>query len=323
MVKKAELHVHLEGTATPELVKKLAARNGIALDPLTFKSDGGFAWNDFWGFLDCYDKAAATIRTKDDYRLVTYDYLARCAREDVLYVEMFSSPDHAAECGMSYTDHLDGIAAGIDDAHREFGIEGRIIVTCVRHLGPEKALSAAQLFVDNQHPYVVGFGMGGDEAQFHPKDFRAAFDLAHEAGYQTTNHAGEFGGPESIRASLDHLPITRIGHGVRAVEDRLLLEELADRQIPLELCPGSNVATGLYDSREQHPFKAIMDAGCLVTLNSDDPPFFATSVGHEYAEAARCYSLNDADLMWITSNAIGAGFCNDALKEALLARLHQ
>ncbi|MEH6546606.1 MAG: adenosine deaminase [Sneathiella sp.] len=321
MVKKAELHVHLEGTATPALVKKLAEKNGADLDPTTFKSDGEFSWTTFWEFLDCYDKAAAAIKSKDDYRLVTYDYLARCAREDVIYVEMFSSPDHAAEAGMSYSDHLEGIAAGIDDAYRDFGIVGRIIVTCVRHLGPEKALKVATAFVNNPHPFVVGFGMGGDETQFHPKDFTAAFNLAHRAGYQTTNHAGEFGGPESIRASLDHLPITRIGHGVRAIEDGELLQEIADRRIPLELCPGSNISTGLFEDRKLHPFGKIMEAGCIVTLSSDDPPFFATSVGYEYEQAAINYDLSAKELEEITRNAVQAAFCDDDLKERLLASI--
>lgn len=321
MVKKAELHVHLEGTATPALVKQMAARNGAALDPSTFKSDGEFAWTDFWDFLKCYDKAAAAIRSIDDYRLVTYDYLSRCAKEEAIYVEMFSSPDHAAECGLSYSDHLEGIAAGIDDAFRDFGIVGRIIVTCVRHFGADRALEVAQNFAKTPHPYVVGFGMGGDEAQFTPEDFAPAFSLARQAGYRTTNHAGEFGGPDSIRDSLDHLPISRLGHGVRAIEDSLLIEEIADRKIPLELCPGSNVSTGLYPSRAEHPFRRLLEAGCVVTLNSDDPPFFATSIGHEYEEAARHYGLSDTDLTQITRNAVEASFCDGSLKQELLSKL--
>ena len=321
MVKKAELHVHLEGTMSPALVRQLAANNGAKIDPATFKSESEYDWNDFWHFLDCYDKAAVTILTKDDYRLITYDYLARCARENTIYVEMFSSPDHAAEVGMSYTDHLEGIAAGIDDAYQEFGIVGRIIVTCVRHFGPERALKVAEQFVATPHPYVAGFGMGGDEAQFHPEDFTPAFNLAHKAGFKTTSHAGEFGGPKSIRDSLTYLPLSRIGHGVRAIEDAALIEELAENKIPLELCPGSNIATGLYDDRNSHPFRALMEAGCIVTLNSDDPPFFATSIGHEYDEAARHYRLAEADLKQITRNAIQAAFCDEALKEELLAKI--
>lgn len=321
MIKKAELHVHLEGTATPALVKKLAAENGAELDPTTFKSDGEFQWTDFWDFLRCYDKAATAIQSKDDYQAVIYDYLRRCAAENVIYVETFSSPDHAASAGISYEDHLEGIIAGIDNAQRDFGIEARIIVTCVRHLGAESALKVAEKFVNAQHPYVVGFGMGGDEAVLHPRDFAPAFRLVHEAGFATTNHAGEFGGPQSIRDTLDHLPVQRIGHGVRSTEDLKLVEELAKRQIPLELCPGSNISTGLFKSYEDHPFNKLMQAGCVTTLSSDDPPFFATSIGNEYGQIAKAFDYDDQTLLQITINSINAAFCDVQLKERLLASL--
>lgn len=321
MVKKAELHVHLEGTATPALVKELAAENGAELDPSTFASDGEFKWTDFWDFLKCYDKAAAAIQSKDDYEKVTYDYLRRCAEQDTIYVETFSSPDHAAQAGISYMEHLEGISAGIDAARRDFGIECRIIVTCVRHLGPERAVKVAEDVVNNPHPYVVGFGMGGDEAMHHPKDFAPAFNLVHESGLATTNHAGEFGGPESVRATLDHLPVTRLGHGVRSIEDPELIRELVDKQITLELCPGSNVSLGLYESYKAHPFERLREAGCLVTISSDDPPFFATSIGKEYDETAKAFGYSDDQMTQITLNAINSAFCDDPLKEELKARL--
>ncbi len=321
MVKKAELHVHLEGTATPALVRKLASRNGAELDPSTFASDGEFRWTDFWDFLKCYDKAAAAIKSIDDYRAVTYDYLKRCAAEDTIYVETFSSPDHAAAAGMSYQDHLDGITAGIDEARRDFGIECRIIVTCVRHLGPESAVKVAQQVVDNPHPYVVGFGMGGDEAMHHPKDFAPAFNLVHEAGIATTNHAGEFGGPDSIRATLDHLPVSRIGHGVRAIEDAELVEHLAASDITMEVCPGSNIALGLHENYQSHPINRLIDAGCKVTISSDDPPFFATSIGREYDKTAKAFGWSEAQLTQLTQNAIDAAFCDAELKEKLSAQL--
>ncbi len=321
MVKKAELHVHLEGTATPALVRKLASRNGAELDPSTFASDGEFRWTDFWDFLKCYDKAAAAIKSVDDYRAVTYDYLKRCAAEDTIYVETFSSPDHAAAAGMSYQDHLDGITAGIDEARRDFGIECRIIVTCVRHLGPESAVKVAQQVVDNPHPYVVGFGMGGDEAMHHPKDFAPAFNLVHEAGIATTNHAGEFGGPDSIRATLDHLPVSRIGHGVRAIEDAELVGHLAASDITMEVCPGSNIALGLHENYQSHPINRLIDAGCKVTISSDDPPFFATSIGREYDKTAKAFGWSEAQLTQLTQNAIDAAFCDAELKEKLSAQL--
>jgi adenosine deaminase len=271
--------------------------------------------------LNCYDKAAAAIKSIDDYRAVTYDYLRRCAAEDVIYVETFSSPDHAAAAGMSYTDHLEGIAAGIDDARRDFDIECRIIVTCVRHLGPEKAIAVAKHVIQNPHPYVVGFGMGGDEAMYHPSDFVPAFNLVHGSGLPTTNHAGEFGGPQSVRDTLDNLPVSRIGHGVRSIEDPELVAELADRKITLEICPGSNIATGLYDNYQSHPINRLINAGCLVTISSDDPPFFATSVGEEYERTAKAFNWSEELLTQITLNAVNAAFCDPSLKEKLVSTL--
>jgi len=321
MIKKAELHVHLEGTATPRLVRQMAAQNGAELDPTTFASDGAYRWTDFWDFLKCYDKAAAAIRSRSDYQLVTYDYLRRAALDGCIYVETFSSPDHAASVGISYKDHLLGIADGIDQARDEFGIEGRIIVTCVRHLGAESALNVARQVVAMPHPYVVGFGMGGDEAQFHPKDFAPAFNLAAEAGLPTTNHAGEFGGPDSIRATLDYLPVSRLGHGVRATEDPALVAHLAAHKIPLELCPGSNVSTGLYPTIEAHPFHQLKEAGCVVTLSSDDPPFFHTSIGEEYKRVATAFSYDAETMKDITRNSIQAAFCEDSLKQKLLGMI--
>ncbi len=169
-----------------------------------------------------------------------------------------SSPDHAAIAGMSYSDHLDGIAQGIEDARAETGIEARIIVTCVRHFGVEKALEVARATVRHPHPLVTGFGMGGDEAGFPPGPFAEVFRIAHEeAGLACNVHAGEFGGPDSIRAALE-LPVSRIGHGVRAIEDPALMAELAERGIVLEVCPTSNVATGVFPSYAEHPLPKLI-----------------------------------------------------------------
>ncbi len=162
-IPKAELHVHLEGTATPELVRSLATRHGMTLPPDLFDAQGDFAWDDFLHFLKVYDDAAAVIRTDRDYRDVTYDYLRRCAAEGAIYVEVMSSPDHAAQAGLSFQGHLDGIVQGIEDAQADFGIEARLIVTCVRHFGVERGLEVANACTRHRHPLLTGFGMGGDE----------------------------------------------------------------------------------------------------------------------------------------------------------------
>jgi len=231
-----------------------------------------------------------------------------------------SSPDHAADAGMSYQDHVDGIVAGIDDARRDYDIEGRLIVTCVRHFGIDRAMKVARQVVANPHPHVVGFGMGGDEAAWPPALFKDAFEYVAAAGLPCTVHAGEWAGPDMIRQAIETLPVQRIGHGVRAIEDAVLVEEIAERGITLEVCPGSNIATGIYPSREAHPLRALRDAGVRVTLNSDDPPYFATSVGREYDQAAREMHLVDEELRDITLAAIDAAFVDDGAKRALRER---
>jgi len=320
-IAKAELHCHLEGAAPPDLVRRLAARNDVALPDGLFTADGGFAWTDFLGFLRAYDQASACIRTPEDYRDVTYEYLVSCAAEGVIYVKLFSSPDHAADAGMTYQDHLDGITQGIVDARAETGIEGRIIVTCVRHLGPERGQVVAEQAVAHPSPYVVGFGMGGDENAYGLADFTRAFAIAYEAGLSCTVHAGEVRGPESIRDALEHLPVRRLGHGVRAIEDPALVEELADRGIALEVCPGSNLALGVFDGPENHPLPRLLAAGVKVSLGSDDPPFFQTSIGREYARAHADLGLDPATLRRITLMALDAAFIDDPLRRELKAKL--
>jgi len=318
-VPKAELHVHLEGTAAPDLVRRLAARNDVHLPPELFRDDDSFEWRDFSHFLTVYDMASGVIKTPEDYRDVTFEYLARCAAEGVVYAELMSSPDHAA-AGMSYEQHLDGIVAGIEDARAEHGIEGYVIVTCVRHFGVAQAEAVARQVVDNPHARVIGFGMGGDELGFPPAQFAGAFAIAHDAGLATTVHAGEFGAPAAIREALASLPVRRLGHGVRAAEHPALVAELADRGIVLECCPTSNVATGVFADYAHHPFVALRDAGCRVTLNSDDPPYFHTSVGREYDVARRHFGLDDGAPKDVTRTAIEAGFAPREARDALMAR---
>jgi adenosine deaminase len=319
-VPKAELHVHLEGTAPPELVARLAKRNGIPLPERLLDGHGRFRYGDFLDFLRTYDLAASVIRTAQDYRDITYEYLRDCARGGAIYVELTASPDHAALVGLSDEEHWDGIAAGIDDARSEFGIEARILVSAVRNFGVEQALRVARHAAEHPHPYVVGFSMAGDEANFPADDFAHAYAIAAEAGLGCVMHAGEWHGPESVRAAL-RLPITRIDHGVRAVEDPGLVAELVAREIVLDCCPTSNVVLGVYPSYDEHPLPQLLAAGVRVTLGSDDPPYFGATIDGEYELCAQRMGLTEADLRAITATAIDAAFCDEHLKSALRARL--
>jgi adenosine deaminase len=316
----AELHVHLEGTATPALVRRLAARNGVAIPPGTMDGDR-FLWRDFLDFLATYDRAASVVRTAQDYRDVTFEYLRACAAEGAVYVELTASPDHAAQAGLPYGDMVAGVAQGIDDARSASGIESRVLVTAVRNFGIARAEAVARTAAEQPHPYVTGFGLAGDEAGYPPGPFAGAFEIAHAAGLGLTCHAGEWAGAESVRAALAlPVPVARLGHGVRSVEDPGLVRELAERDIVLEVCPTSNVALGAYPNYAAHPFPVLREAGVRVTLGSDDPPYWEASIGGEYAVARREWGLDDAALRDITRTALEAAFVPDDLRAVLLAR---
>ena len=228
MTPLAELHVHLEGTAPPELTRQIAKRNGLEVPDGTIGVDGRYLWDDFLHFLRVYDRAASVIRSAQDYRDITFEYLSGCAAEGAIYVELTASPDHARLAGLPYPEQVAGIAQGIDDARAGSGIEARVIVTAVRNFGTEQAERVAALPARHPHAYVTGFGLAGDEAGFPPEPFAGAFALAADAGLGLTVHAGEWAGPESVRGGLT-LPVTRIGHGVRAIEEPALVAELAER----------------------------------------------------------------------------------------------
>jgi len=320
VIPKAELHVHLEGTAPPALIRRLAQRHGTTVPDGVFEDEHTFRWDGFLDFLHTYDLAASVIRTAQDYRDVTYEYLASCAAEGAVYVELIASPDHAALVGLSDEEHLAGIAAGIDRAREAHGIEARILLTCIRNFGVDQALRIARYAASRPHPYVVGFQMAGDEAGYPPGPFAEAYAIAADAGLGCSVHAGEWAGAESVRAAIG-LPVTRIGHGVRAIEDPALVAEIAERGLVLECCPTSNVVLGVFASFETHPLPALREAGVKVTLASDDPPYFGASVGGEYAVASERFGLSDTDLVGLTRTAIEASFAEPPLRAALLGRL--
>lgn len=322
---KAELHVHMEGAAHPDLARKLAARHGKSLDAI-IGENGAYVWSDFTTFLQCYDRVAEVIATPEDYADLVEDYLGRNASEGCFYTEFFISPDHVAMLGMSYENLLEGLEEGYRRARASsqaagFEIDARFIVTCVRHLGPEKALNVARTVANHPHSLVTGFGMGGDERMHSQKAFAPAFTTAHEAGLVCTTHAGEFGGPESVRDALDHLPVRRIGHGVRSVEDPDLMKRLAEEGIVLEVCPHSNVELGLYSGLATHPINRLMEAGVKTTISSDDPPFFSTTIGQDYDATAAIHDWDHDTMLGFTRRSLEAAFVDDDARKRLLLRL--
>ena len=313
--------MHLEGTVSPELAVRLSERNDMKLPDGIFNGEGDYNWKNFPEFLNSYDTASSTIRTAKDYVDVTYDYLASIAKDGAIYAELTLGPDVPAMFGMDYNTYLNAVEEGAERARKEFGIESRFIICMIRHLGPEKASELMDTVKANPHPKVVGVGLAGNEALHEPKDFAPAFAKAKELGLGCTAHAGEVRGPESVWNTIQDLPVTRIGHGVRSVEDPKLLKELAARGITLEVCPGSNIALSVYPSLDQHPLRKLYDAGVVGSLNSDDPPFFWTSLGEEYDSAKRDFGFTDDELLGLTRRAIETSFAEPALKAKLLAQV--
>ena len=319
MVPKAELHCHIEGAASPQLVKRQAAKYGA--DVSAFIRDDSFVWHDFTSFLAAYDAASSLFRDEEDYARLAETYLTSLAREGAIYSEVFTSPDHAVKSGLSPKAYTEALGAGIERARAKTGIEGRMIVTGVRHFGVESVEAAARFAAKCGHRLVTGFGMAGEERYGDVEDYVRAFEIAREAGLGITVHAGELAGWESVAAALDHIRPARIGHGVRAIENPDLVKRIADSGVVLEVCPVSNVELKVFPSYAEHPFPTLRAAGCKVTLSSDDPPYFWTGIGKEYQVAREHFGLSEKDLVAVTRTAVEAAFCDRKTKASLLAKL--
>ncbi|MER8780782.1 adenosine deaminase [Mesorhizobium sp. M1006] len=316
---KAELHCHIEGAAAPELVLRQAEKYGKDASP--YIQDGSFVWRDFTSFLAAYDFSSDLFRTEEDYARLADHYLTSLARDGAIYSEVFTSPDHASKAGLSPKAYTDALGEGMARAKAKTGIEGRMIVTGVRNFGVESIERAARFAARCGHPLVTGFGVAGDERIGDLEDYVRAFEIAREADLGITVHAGELMGWESVEAALDHIRPSRIGHGVRAIENPELVRRIADEGVVLECCPGSNIALKIFDSFADHPFPALRAAGCKVTLNSDDPPYFWTSLKREYDIAAEHFAMDDKALTAVTRTAIEAAFVDRKTRAVLLGRL--
>lgn len=318
---KIELHLHLEGAAPPDFIRGLAAGKSVDLAGI-FDETGAYAYTDFRDFLRVYEAATAVLQSPEDYARLTRAVLDECAENGVIYVETFLSPDFCGGRDLSaWREYLAAIREAADAAERANGILHRGIVTPVRHFGPEKARETAICAAETAGDWVVGFGIGGDEGAGQLADFAWAFDCAREAGLRLTAHAGEWGGPESVRDALDSLRVERIGHGVRAAEDPALVRRLAEDGIVLEVCPGSNVALGIYPDFRSHPIAPLREAGVRVTVSTDDPPFFRTTMTREYEELARAFDWDEGVFAEIARTSAEAAFCDASTRQDLLNRL--
>ena len=318
---KIELHLHHEAAAPPAFIRQMAQEKKIDISGI-FDERGNYVDRDFDHFIDVYDAATQALKTPDDFRRLTYVALEETASSGVIYCETFVSPDF---CGggdlIAWREYLAAIREGADAAERDFGIVHRPIVTCLRHLGPDKAKPVARCAAETVGDYLVGFGMAGAELMGRPGDFAYAFDMAREAGLHLTCHAGEWGGPDMVADTLRDLRPSRIGHGINAVRDDALVDRLAEDGVVLEVCPGSNVVLKAVTSWTAHPIAKLRERGVKVTVSTDDPPFFHTTMTREFEMLHRTFGWDEGDFAELNQTALDAAFCDADTKAALAKRL--
>lgn len=316
-----DLHTHIRGTMTPSLVRHLAEKNNIHVPDGAIGALETSRYSNFDTFLEFYDQIARVIQNPADLRQVTAEYLKRCGEAGTRYVELMISPDHSEQNGISLDDQFSALADGIEEANVATGLEASVIVTAVRHRGYEAAITLAERVSDLQHPIVRGFGLTGNEHAFDAKEFAGAFQVARSAGLGCTAHTGEWRDAQSVLHTINELGLTRVGHGLAVVDDEAVLSECAEREIVFEVCLSSNAILGRWKDVKTHPVLKMMEAGCKVTLASDDPAYFSTTTAHEYALAESELGFSAEQINQINLTAINACFGRQETKDRLLAQL--
>lgn len=318
---KVELHTHLEGCAPPAFIAGLAREKKIDISGI-FDADGSYAFRDFDHFLKVYEAACTTLQTPEDFRRLTLAVLEQAAEHGVVYMETFVSPDFCGGGDLdAWRDYLAAMQDAAAQAEATMGITLRGIVTGIRHFGPDQCKVAARCAAETRGDFITGYGMAGGEMVGRPGDYAYSFDMAREAGLRLTCHAGEWGGASMVAETIRDLGVERIGHGIGAIDDRNLLQEIAEKDIVLEVCPGSNVVLKAVTGWGAHPIAKLRDAGVRVTVSTDDPPFFHTTMTDEYAMLARTFGWDADDFKALNETALAAAFCDDATRARVAKRL--
>ena len=311
---KTELHIHIEGTLEPEMMFEMGERNGVAL-PFGSVEEvrAAYKFHDLQSFLDIYYQAAAVLQTEDDFAQMMAAYLRRAASDGVRHAEIFFDPQTHTHRGIDIGTVIRGLARGQQQAT---GVSSTLILCFLRHLPPESAmevLEQARPYLD----YVQGVGLDSGELGNPPELFAEAYGLAVEAGLRPVAHAGEEGPAAYVWTALDVLAVERIDHGVRAGDDPTLVERLVREQVPLTMCPLSNQKLQVFPDLRHHNLKELLDAGVLVTVNSDDPAYFGGYIGDNYLAIAMALDLSRDDLVQLARNSVTASFLPDDRKAAL------
>ncbi|MGZ4815323.1 MAG: adenosine deaminase [Terriglobales bacterium] len=313
---KAELHLHLEGAVDPATLLELRRRHG---DHATLaETETLYQYTDFQSFLMAFKEVSAHLRDPEDYELATYRLMQRLKEETVLHAEVYVAVGVCLYRKQDFAAIFEGLERGRARGARDFGVSLLWIFDATRHFGVEEAQKVFELAARYKDRHVAGIGIGGDEVKAPPELFRGVYAYAADQGLRLTAHAGETGPPESIWGALN-LRAERIGHGLSAAQDSDLIEELAYRQIPVELCITSNLRTGVCKSAAEHPARNYFDQGMMITLNTDDPALFGTTLAREYQLAQETFGFTDEHLRELARNSFEASFLPAEKKLELLS----
>ncbi|GGF35363.1 adenosine deaminase [Subtercola lobariae] len=320
---KAELHLHIEGTLEPEMVFALAERNGLEL-PYESVDDlrSRLQFTDLQSFLDLYYACSAVLREEQDFYDLTAAYLRKAHSQGLRHIEMFFDPQAHTERGVPIDTVIDGLKRALDDAFEEFGITGGLIMCFMRNLPVESAFATLESVADRAAAGdIIGVGLDSTEIGYPPEIFELVYARARALGLHCVAHAGEEAGPEFVEGSLDALKCERIDHGIRSLQNPALVERLRASQVPLTVCPLSTVRLKGVETMAEHPLPRMLEAGLLVTINSDDPSYFGGYVGDNYITVQDTFGFNDAAMAALAMNSVAASFASAARKAELRAEV--
>ncbi len=320
---KAELHLHIEGTLEPELIFEIAGRNGIATSHGSVAElRAAYEFSSLQEFLDIYYVGASALQTEQDFYDMTAAYLRRAAHDGVRRAEIFFDPQTHTERDVPFAVFMNGMTAAIDDTRRDLGISADLIMCFLRHLPASAAMETLEASLPFQDKYI-GVGLDSSEVGFPPELFSDVFARARAEGLHAVAHAGEEGPPEYVWSALDTLQVERIDHGVRSLEDAALVDRLVSEQMPLTVCPFSNVRLAGFSRLEEHTLPKMLDLGLKVSINSDDPAYFGGYVGDNYVGTQQALDLSRDQMVTIARNSLESAFLADDEKTALLAELDE
>ncbi len=315
---KAELHMHIEGSLEPELIFALAERNGVRLDYASVEDlRRAYAFTDLQSFLDIYYAGASVLLQEQDFYDMTWAYLQRAHADNVRHTELFFDPQTHTERGVAFGTVINGIYRALQDANAQWGGSGALIMCFLRHLSEDDAFATLDLALPYRDKFI-GVGLDSSERGHPPEKFARVFARCKELGLHLVAHAGEEGPPEYIRTALDLLKVERIDHGVRCLEDAALTQRLAREQVPLTVCPLSNVKLRVFDRAADHNLAQLLDAGLMVTVNSDDPAYFGGYVNENFLQMFEALPLDRNHAQRLAHNGFAAAFLDRATKQKYL-----